>query len=541
MVLIAPALATARHKVPPQMLYLVLLVLLALAIPIKCQNLPQQKLNIIILAGQSNMAGRGGVINDTSTGITTWDGVVPPQCQPNPSIFRLSADLAWVQSHEPIHGDIDTKKTNGIGPGMPFANAVLAKDPNFGLVGLVPCAIGGTNISEWQKGEFLYEQLVKRAQTALHNGVYRAMLWYEGESDTANQQDAEFYKGRLERFFNDLRSDLQAPMLPIFQVALASGTGAYTEEVREAQLNLVLSNVKCVDAKGLLLEPDGLHLTTTAQVKLGEMLADAFLKFKPSPLSSNDAPIKFSGDSPGPGPDPAQDIFILAGQSNMAGRGGFVDGKWDENVPPECQPNLSILRFTANLTWEEARDPLHADIDVGRACGVGPGMAFANGILTHGSGIGVVGLVPCAVGGTAISKWAKGSRLYGQLVTRAKESVKDGGAIRAILWYQGESDTGTKTDAEAYKAKLEKLIQNLRSDLNLPTLPFLQVALASGEGEFVETVRKAQVETKVPYVKCVDAKVLPLKADNIHLTTTSEVKVGLMLAHAFLHSFVRLR
>ncbi|XWS21245.1 hypothetical protein CRYUN_Cryun30bG0038900 [Craigia yunnanensis] len=281
------------------MLSFILLALLAHAISIKCQNPLQQKLNIIILAGQSNMAVRGGVANDTSTGIPTWDGVVPPQCQPNPSIFRLSADLAWVRAREPIHVDIDAGKTNGIGPGMSFANAVLTKDPNFGLVGLVPCAIGGTNISEWQKGEFLYEQLVKRAQRALQSGgVYRAMLWYQGESDTINQEDAELYKGRLKRFFNDLRSDLHAPMLPIFQVALASGKGPYIEEVREGQLKIGLPNVKCVDAKGLPLEPDGLHLTTPAQVKLGDMLADAFLRFIPNPLRSNDAPTNFSSFVP---------------------------------------------------------------------------------------------------------------------------------------------------------------------------------------------------------------------------------------------------
>ncbi|XVE70142.1 hypothetical protein DITRI_Ditri10aG0047900 [Diplodiscus trichospermus] len=205
------------------------------------------------------------------------------------------------------------------------------------------------------------------------------------------------------------------------------------------------------------------------------------------------------------GDSPAQDIFILAGQSNMAGRGGVADGKWDRIVPPECQPNPSILRFTANLTWEEARDPLHADIDVGRICGVGPGMAFVKEIISQWSRIGVVGLVPCAVGGTAISKWAKGGRLYDKLVTRANESVKEGGAIRAFLWYQGESDTGTIESAQAYKGRLQKLIQDLRSDLNLPTLPFIQVALASGEGKFVETVRKAQLEINMTNVKCVDA------------------------------------
>jgi hypothetical protein len=84
-------------------------------------NLGAQK-NIFILAGQSNMAGRGGVVNDTTTGVTTWDGVVPPQCQPNPSIMKLNAHLKWVEAHEPLHEDIDTLKTKGIGLGKANVN-----------------------------------------------------------------------------------------------------------------------------------------------------------------------------------------------------------------------------------------------------------------------------------------------------------------------------------------------------------------------------------------------------------------------------------
>lgn len=62
--------------------------------------------------------------------------------------------------------------------------------------------------------------------------------------------------------------------------------------MREAQLGMNLPNVKCVDAKGLPLEPDNLHLTTPSQVQLGEMLADAFLQYLPGPIMSN-APKRF--------------------------------------------------------------------------------------------------------------------------------------------------------------------------------------------------------------------------------------------------------
>ncbi|KAM4075568.1 hypothetical protein ACB094_10G179600 [Castanea mollissima] len=247
------------------------------------QQLQQQGKNIFILAGQSNMAGRGGVVNNTITGIATWDGIVPPQCSPNPSILKLNANLTWVLAHEPLHSDIDFNKINGVGPGMAFANYVLRKDPNFGIIGLVPCAVGGTKISQWEKGTYLYKQMMKRTQASVQNGgTIQALLWYQGERDTESQEDAKSYKAKLEKFFLDVRDDLQSPMLPIIQVALASGSRPFIEIVREAQMGIDLMNLRTIDAKGLPLEPDNLHLTTAAQVQLGKTFADTFLKFLPS-------------------------------------------------------------------------------------------------------------------------------------------------------------------------------------------------------------------------------------------------------------------
>ncbi|OIT04459.1 putative carbohydrate esterase [Nicotiana attenuata] len=164
---------------------------------------------------------------------------------------------------------------------MPFANSLLNKTSCLGTVGLVPCALAGKKISEWQKGAFLYNQLVTRATAAKmqeESGEIRAMLWYQGESDTMRMSDATAYKGRMQQFFTDLRSDLGLPDLLIIQVGLASGGKHYTEIVREAQLNPDLPNVVTVDAKGLQLQNDNLHLTASSQVLLGQMMADALLQ-----------------------------------------------------------------------------------------------------------------------------------------------------------------------------------------------------------------------------------------------------------------------
>ncbi|CAJ1977385.1 unnamed protein product [Sphenostylis stenocarpa] len=239
-------------------------------------------------------------------------------------------------------------------------------------------------------------------------------------------------------------------------------------------------------------------------------------------------------------PKPKRQIFILSGQSNMAGRGGVIranDSKyWDRVVPPECHPHPSILRLAATLQWEPANEPLHVDIDTTKVCGVGPGMAFANALRPR---VGdEVGLVPCAVGGTAIREWARGEELYKNMVKRAKESVKgqESCEIKALVWYQGESDTISEEDAAVYKDNMETLIHNVRQDLNLPSLPIIQVALASGS-EYIEKVREAQKAIDLPNVIFVDAKGLQLKEDNLHLTTESQVKLGHMLAEAYLTHF----
>ncbi|KAF7817465.1 putative carbohydrate esterase [Senna tora] len=249
----------------------------------------QMEKKIFILAGQSNMAGRGGVVNDTVTGIARWDGVVPRECRGNRWIVRLNAGLEWVEAQEPLHQDIDETKTNGIGPGMAFGNRILKKKKKgeLGVVGLVPCAIGGSNISEWERGKVLYNQMMRRAKASLQQGgTISALLWYQGESDTLTYHDAHAYATRLRKFFSDVRDQLHSPLLPIIQVALASGSGPYIETVREAQLGMDLLNLRTVDAKGFPLEPDGLHLSTSAQVHLGHMMADAFLPFLPTSLQS---------------------------------------------------------------------------------------------------------------------------------------------------------------------------------------------------------------------------------------------------------------
>ncbi|XP_020572171.1 probable carbohydrate esterase At4g34215 [Phalaenopsis equestris] len=419
------------------------------------------KNSIFLLAGQSNMSGRGGVIENR------WDNFIPPECRPTPDILRLSSHLQWEQAVEPIHADIDVYATCGVGPGMPFAHALLAAEGTAAPVRLVPCAVGATPIREWERGTTLYANLVRRAQfAAAGGGRVAAVLWYQGETDTISMADAEVYGGRMEALVSDLREDLGDPDLLFIQVALATGQGKYIDMVRKAQKGIRLHNVLCVDAKGLPIGPDYVHLTTQAQVRLGQMLADAYLSHTAFSLT-----------------------YYAAHKSDS-----LLENPSFPVAFPLTEDKFSSHRGTA----------------------------------------APVRLVPCAVGATPIREWERGTTLYANLVRRAQFAAAGGGRVAAVLWYQGETDTISMADAEVYGGRMEALVSDLREDLGDPDLLFIQVALATGQGKYIDMVRKAQKGIRLHNVLCVDAKGLPIGPDYVHLTTQAQVRLGQMLADAYL-------
>ncbi|KAI3922412.1 hypothetical protein MKX01_006101 [Papaver californicum] len=241
------------------------------------------------------------------------------------------------------------------------------------------------------------------------------------------------------------------------------------------------------------------------------------------------------------------ELFVTNGsrllqESNMVGEGGvvFANNFWDGIIPTECKPNPSIIRLNSQRKWVKAQEPLHADFDANKLCGVGPGMAFANTLRQKDSrNIGIIGLVPCAIGGTRISQWARGTQLYNMFITRSQKSLTEGGRIRPVLWYHGESDTVSRKDADSYGHNLKNFVLNFQARSSSSHAPFdsgitIQVALATAEEPYKAIVRKAQLEMDLPNVWTVDANGLPAGPDGIHLSTKAQVRVGQMLAEAYL-------
>ncbi|MCA9054229.1 MAG: DUF1080 domain-containing protein [Planctomycetaceae bacterium] len=156
----------------------------------------KDRFHLYLLIGQSNMAGRG-VIEEP---------VVPPHAR----VLKLSKDDAWVPATEPLHFD---KPIAAAGLGTSFAAAMADADPQI-TVGLIPCAVGGTPLSRWEKGGDLYEEAVRRTQVAMQNGTLKGVLWHQGEGDSGSEETAGTYATRLSKVVEDLRKQLGAPTLP---------------------------------------------------------------------------------------------------------------------------------------------------------------------------------------------------------------------------------------------------------------------------------------------------------------------------------------
>lgn len=245
----------------------------AAALDAAAANLPpKDKFRIVVLAGQSNMAGRG----------------VPTQADktPHPRVLMLDKSGNWVPCVDPIHYDV---KNSGVGPGKAFAEALADSDPSI-TVGVVPCAVGGVSITSWApgaegKGWHPYDDCVSRVKRAQKDGTLAAILWHQGESDCM-KRGGYLYQARFPVLVNRLRQELGAEGVPLI-------VGQLAQENAKGWFGKIISNnqqytceylygpgafVKSLDS--YKLNPDKVHLTRDAQVDFGKRYFKAWKDVK---------------------------------------------------------------------------------------------------------------------------------------------------------------------------------------------------------------------------------------------------------------------
>jgi len=271
-----------------------------------------------------------------------------------------------------------------------------------------------------------------------------------------------------------------------------------------------------------------------------------------------------AGDAPEPAiddalPNPASQkvrVFLLAGQSNMEGRAN------GHLLTPEETAQVLAASARVRLAWNggppKPLGVVQPDPSIAAIYGYnrifGPELFFGVAMAAAWPGERIL-LIKYTAGATSLyGSWnpdwsaeraaemdeADNPPLYQAFVAYAREVLaglgRDGYELCAMLWVQGESDSGVAVAEAAYGENLERLVESVRADFGEPELPFLLFQV--GKGGVVDGMKHA--------AKTMDKVVLiPRSADpaspdyyttipNGHIDHAGMRKLGIRFAEAYL-------
>jgi hypothetical protein len=148
---------------------------------------------------------------------------------------------------------------------------------------------------------------------------------------------------------------------------------------------------------------------------------------------------------------PSQDgttaVFLVTGQSNAANYQGQRHKSEDDQV----------VNFVGGHCYRAASPLLGADGEMGETWTL-----LGNKLIRSGLYRTVI-LIPAAVGGSSVSRWAANGDLNTMLIGVIRSS-RMRYAITAVLWDQGAEDFGLHTPEVQYRQNLKSLIDTVRAE-----------------------------------------------------------------------------
>ncbi|SEJ04128.1 protein of unknown function [Dyadobacter sp. SG02] len=235
------------------------------------QTAPNQ-MDLYLLIGQSNMAGRGAT-----------DAASTPD---SPKMWTINRQNEWKMAADPLHQD--KPAVVGVGPGLTFAQEILKKHPGR-PIGLIPCAVGGSGIDDWQPGVrheqtgiYAYDEMLARVKEAQKRGTIKGIIWHQGESDSSPEKK-DAYAAKLADFFKRLRRDTHTENVPLVVGTLGDFYVAKNPDA--AFINAVITDyaknnklVSLASASGLTHKGDDTHFDTASARELGRRYANALFE-----------------------------------------------------------------------------------------------------------------------------------------------------------------------------------------------------------------------------------------------------------------------
>lgn len=227
-------------------------------------------------------------------------------------------------------------------------------------------------------------------------------------------------------------------------------------------------------------------------------------------------------------------VFLLAGQSNMAGR-AFIE-------PQDTIPNERVLTINMNNEIIIAKEPVH--IYQPTLNGLGCGLSFGKTLLEFIPDSVSILLLPTAVGGSSISQWIEDSVFRNiSLLSNFEEKVEIGkqyGQIKGVLWHQGERDAN-KNAYDKYKVRLNVLFGLFRQITCNDRLPILIGELGSFSGKdswdrINQQIHAYALEDSL--VRVISTSDLKDTGDKVHFDSESQRILGIRFANTYKKEFM---
>lgn len=246
-----------------------------------------ETIDVVLLAGQSNMAG-------------------------NAPIADVPADYKQPAQQVVLNQSGKTEiigSGRSFGPEIGFSKAIAAARPKQQFL-LVKHAKGGTSLAgwapKWDKQKLaskydinagpLYQTLLDHYHAAIAGKNVRltAILWMQGESDSRYPALGPNYYDNLKTLIEAFRRDMKDPNLPFLMGRVNTPADMLDDDkksmkfrfisnVRAAQERAVkeIPNVYLVETDDLPKQKDRIHYDAKGQLELGKRFADVWLKQVP--------------------------------------------------------------------------------------------------------------------------------------------------------------------------------------------------------------------------------------------------------------------
>ncbi len=233
---------------------------------------PRSNLWVFVMAGQSNMAGRGTI--DSQDKIR------------HNRIFAINSKNDIVLAQEPLHFYEPSRA--GLDCGMSFSTEMLKSALDNVSILLIPAAVGGSSIEQWINDEThrevkLLSNFKRRLQIALKHGTLKGVLWHQGESDAHKEETIKKYRENMETLFKKFREIGKKESLPIVVGKLGSfavdqGNWDKINQAIEAY-SRVDEFCKVIETNDLNHKGDQVHFNSEAQRAIGKRYAEIMLSF----------------------------------------------------------------------------------------------------------------------------------------------------------------------------------------------------------------------------------------------------------------------